>query len=578
MATNGFTWIDYAIFTIVTAISCIVGLYFGLFSRQKTIEDYLFGGKNMKWFAVSISLTASALSSHSIVGLATEVYLHGSQVILMTFSIALASLANYFLYVPVFSNLKMTSIFEYLEMRFNGFLRKLIMLIAVGTYMCVLPLCMYTPSLTFSQATGVNLYIIASVMTCVCMLYTSLGGIKGVTWSDVVQLSITITLVIALIVMGIVSTGSVSEVIHRASDGDRLKIFDFNPDPTVRVSFWTILLGSTATSCVTLCTSPHEVQRYSTIPRRLIPRLIASYSTIYTFAKMLCMTLGLVMYAKYFDCDPKSIGAIKKADQVLPYFITELTTSIPGFNGLFLAAFFGSSLSIYSTLLNTLSGIVYNDIAPWIISEKLLRKAPSFIMKLLVVIFGLLSIAFIYLLENGGTVFELSYYVRGTTGGTMFGVFTLGVLLPFANSKGAFLGAIASVLLMGVIVVNNSIYVRNGFIHHSPKSLHTYGCNTTTFSNFTLNVTATPQPPSPETSFWLFRVSFQYFELIGAMTTIVIGAVVSWVTKTEDNQVINPKLLTPIVRKYCRPVQEAQDQEIGPLKETVKNVVSGDDY
>uniref|UniRef100_A0A1Y1MQD0 Sodium/solute symporter n=1 Tax=Photinus pyralis TaxID=7054 RepID=A0A1Y1MQD0_PHOPY len=272
MATNGFTWIDYAIFTIVTAISCIVGLYFGLFSRQKTIEDYLFGGKNMKWFAVSISLTASALSSHSIVGLATEVYLHGSQVILMTFSIALASLANYFLYVPVFSNLKMTSIFEYLEMRFNGFLRKLIMLIAVGTYMCVLPLCMYTPSLTFSQATGVNLYIIASVMTCVCMLYTSLGGIKGVTWSDVVQLSITITLVIALIVMGIVSTGSVSEVIHRASDGDRLKIFDFNPDPTVRVSFWTILLGSTATSCVTLCTSPHEVQRYFTIPKQLIPR------------------------------------------------------------------------------------------------------------------------------------------------------------------------------------------------------------------------------------------------------------------------------------------------------------------
>ncbi|XP_031341915.1 sodium-coupled monocarboxylate transporter 2-like isoform X2 [Photinus pyralis] len=196
-------------------------------------------------------------------------------------------------------------------------------------------------------------------------------------------------------------------------------------------------------------------------------------------------------------------------------------------------------------------------------------------MKLLVVIFGLLSIAFIYLLENGGTVFELSYYVRGTTGGTMFGVFTLGVLLPFANSKGAFLGAIASVLLMGVIVVNNSIYVRNGFIHHTPKSLHTYGCNTTTFSNFTLNVTATPQPL--KTSFWLFRVSFQYFELIGAMTTIVIGAVVSWVTKTEDNQVINPKLLTPIVRKYCRPVQEAQDQEIGPLKETVKNVVSGDD-
>ncbi|KAK5642181.1 hypothetical protein RI129_008348 [Pyrocoelia pectoralis] len=344
MEQNFFTWIDYAIFVIIIAISCIVGLYFGFFSKQKTTEEYLLGGKNMKWLPVSISLTASALSSQSVVGLATEVYLHGSQVLLMTVSMSLASLANYFLYVPVFSNLQVTSIFEYLELRFNNAVRKLVMFITTAAYTCILPLCMYAPSATFSQATGVSLHVIAPVMTLVCVLYTSLGGIKGVTWSDVVQLTITVVLIITLIVMGTISSGGVSEIFQRARQGGRLTIFDFNPDPTVRVSFWTIILGSTISFCVTLCTSAHEVQRYFSIPKRLITRLMFSYSSIYIGAKIMCMTLGLVIYSTYHDCDPKSVGAIKKADDILPYFVNEITSHITGFKGLFLAALFGSSL------------------------------------------------------------------------------------------------------------------------------------------------------------------------------------------------------------------------------------------
>ncbi|KAK5642180.1 hypothetical protein RI129_008347 [Pyrocoelia pectoralis] len=412
--------------------------------------------------------------------------------------------------------------------------------------MLLLPLFLYSPSLTFSQASGVNYLTIASIMTFVCIFYTSLGGVKAVVWADVLQLTITVFTITVIIVMGVVSIGGIDNLYGSFH-------VSFNPDPTVRISFWTIMLGFSVTFCSVTCTSATDVQRYLSVSNNFRKRLIITCTVMVAAVKLMCVSLGLIMYGKYFDCDPKLNRDVEKEDQIVGHFITEMTSHIPGFNGLFVAALFGSSLSVFSTLLNTLSGIIYHDITPWFMPKKKFKPLTEVIlMKIFVLIIGIVSIGLLYVLENAGTIFEMVYYLKGLSGGCVFGIYVLGLFVPFANVKGAFGGGITSVILMGVIIVNNQIYIRNGLIKHNPKPLHTFGCNNTVFNSTTPTTTL-------DERFWLFKISFQYYDLMGTVVTVLIGSIISWLTRSGSGSAVNPDHLSPIVRKYCDTYQFEAD-------------------
>ncbi|KAK4876859.1 hypothetical protein RN001_009365 [Aquatica leii] len=193
---------------------------------------------------------------------------------------------------------------------------------------------------------------------------------------------------------------------------------------------------------------------------------------------------SLIIYAKYYDCDPKSAGEIKKADQIVPYFIIEITASLRGLIGLFAAAIFGAAFSTVSTFLNTTAGIIYTDLAHFFIPKKLLREKPGIILKIFTVMIGLSSIGTLYLLEHVGTIFEVLYVVRGVTDGTVLGIFTLGLIFPIANTKGAVTGGIASLTLMLVLIIKSQMYLWSGAIKYETKPLYTYGCNESINADF----------------------------------------------------------------------------------------------
>uniref|UniRef100_A0A2S2QKM3 Sodium-coupled monocarboxylate transporter 1 n=1 Tax=Sipha flava TaxID=143950 RepID=A0A2S2QKM3_9HEMI len=175
-------------FAIMICLSAIVGLYYGCVERkQNTVSDYLLGGRDMTLIPITISLIASHISGITLLGVPPETYIHGTQYALTGMGFVLTGIIVEKFYLPVFYELQLTSMYEYLEYRFDGNVRSLMSIIYAFSLMLYIPVVIYIPALAFSQVTGLNVHTVTKIICSVCIFYTTIGGLKAVVWTDAIQ-------------------------------------------------------------------------------------------------------------------------------------------------------------------------------------------------------------------------------------------------------------------------------------------------------------------------------------------------------------------------------------------------------
>lgn len=142
---------------------------------------------------------------------------------------------------------------------------------------------------------------------------------------------------------------------------------------------------------------------------------------------------GIVMYARYHDCDPVAAGFVEKADKLMPFFVQDIMGYLKGMPGVFISCVFSAALSTLSASLNSLAGIVYFDyIKPRI---KHTESRANFIMKSIVLFTGLYCIAAGVIVEKFSSIIQMLYSITGVTFGAVFGVFLLGMLVPQSHGR-----------------------------------------------------------------------------------------------------------------------------------------------
>lgn len=144
-----FGWTDYTIFAIMLIICMGIGIYFSNEDRKRRKqatngitedEEYLLGGRTMAAFPVAISALCTNLSGSFILGVSTEVYLYGYQYLFYYVTFIFAMLTFSYLMLPVIHDLKLTSVYEYYEKRFDRSVRLLGSMIwfISGVKICIL--------------------------------------------------------------------------------------------------------------------------------------------------------------------------------------------------------------------------------------------------------------------------------------------------------------------------------------------------------------------------------------------------------------------------------------------------------
>ena len=309
-----------------------------------------------------------------------------------------------------------------------------------------------------------------------------------------------------------------------------------DPSPFVRSSFWTVSIGLTTLWISNLGVSQTCIQRFLAVPDINFARKsvwIFVFGLI--FIKSASCLTGIIMYAKYETCDPVTTKQIEKVDQILPFFVMEVASKIPGLPGVFIAGIFSAALSSMSTGMNTLAGTIYEDFFRHRYPNAT-EKRVSDVMKALVIILGLLIVSLVFVVEQMGQVFRVSFAVSGLTAGSLLGLFTIGMLSRYVNTKGVIWGAVGSMLIVGVIMVGAQSLPKA-----PPLPTRVDGCDAS------LNFTITKQEVlTIDDTPLIFKLSFMYYTLVGSVLLIGIAYVVSYFT--GGCEPFDERLLAPFRR------------------------------
>lgn len=372
---SGLETLDFAAIGFYFALTFGIALWFG--RKQKDVDDFFVGGRRMPWFAVGLSILATLFSTLSYLGMPGETIKNGMGVFMgylaVPFSMAVVTL----LWIPFFMRLRLTSAYEYLELRFSYPVRligaSLFVLLRLGWMSMVIFAASMAldrvkgPDLTFLP--GPDIYWWIGLVGVIAAIYTAVGGIQAMIWTDVLQCLLLLAGVLLAIgyVAAVDGTGPVDWWKTAANTEGRNNLPPvFSWDITVRV---TIVFALINNFFWTICTHGSDqvvLQRYFSVSSLKNARrsYFINFLVDLTMASLLslCGLALLAYYLKHADQVPGGLTAVKGADKLFPHF---LGNQLPaGFAGLIISAFLCDAIQTLESGVNAITAVAANDIVP----------------------------------------------------------------------------------------------------------------------------------------------------------------------------------------------------------------------
>ncbi|XP_050526960.1 putative sodium-dependent multivitamin transporter [Daktulosphaira vitifoliae] len=523
--------------------SVLIGLYYRITGgRQKTTEEYILGDKNLSVIPVGFSLMASFMCATTMFGLSSENYMRGTHFMVINASNILGTPIVAYLFLPVFFKLGYVSIYQYLEERFGKMVRTATSLAFSLQTILRTALVLYAAAIATDAITGIPQVISMIGVGVICIFYSTIGGIKAVIITDLFQSILMFASVFAVIIISALEVGGLTEIWNIANEYGRVNFSNFQIDPTVRHSWWSLFIGGMFTYVSVYATNQVQVQRYLTMKNydAAVKTLWFSWPLTAFLSLAMCFS-GLAIFVKYRDCDPLKTHRIESGEQLMSLFVLDTMGSIPGLTGLYLSGVWSSAMCTVSAALNSLAAVTLEDyILPFSRAE-LSDKNRVVFLKLMVIVYGILSIMLGYCAQYVGSLLEASMSLLGIIGGPILAIFTLGIFVPYVNQKGSLIGLTIGLVFLFVIGL--------GGPKPRLKNLPTYtnGCK---FENNLINSTlsVTPIYKDSESYIYLFRISYMYYIVLGFLTTSVVALIASLCFKSDVKD-LKPILLSSLVSK-----------------------------
>lgn len=193
-----------------------------------------------------------------------------------------------------------------------------------------------------------------------------------------------------------------------------------------------------------------------------------------------------------------------------------------------------------------MSAIVLEDFFKPFFKEGLSERASSIIMRGTVLVLGVLSVALVYVVQHLGSVLQLSMSVPAACVGSIFGVYTIGMFIPWIGKRAAFYGALTASAIMIYIVFRSQLDIARGLIRYDTKITSVEGCQ----YNFTIAETTTKAPPIDDFERQFHHISYLYYMPLGALITCMSAFILSFLFGFDDPDNVDSRLLAPFIRKY----------------------------
>jgi len=438
-AFGTFNYIVLAIYLIAILLN---GLYFS--RKVKGTDDFFKAGSRIPWWAAGISIFGTQLSAMTFIAIPAKIYGTDWRILVGQFSIIIVAPFIIIFFLPFYRRLNVTTAYEYLEKRFNVFVRCFGSISFLLLQFSRIGIVLWLPSIALSVATGMDVNLCILLMGIFCIIYTSLGGMEAVIWTDVTQVVILgVGALLCLIYIAIQSPVPWNEMMEIADADHKFRLLDFRWEPG-SVAFATILLGTVCQNFISYGTDQAVVQRYMTTKDEAASRKSIWTNAILAIpASFIFFLIGTALYV-YYKLQPEQLAPeVSKVEAIFPLYIVENLPS--GFAGLLIAAVFAASMSSLDSAMNSSSAAVTTDFYRRFKSNTS-EKSCLFVARVVTIVIGILGTGFALLLAHSDikSIWDQFAFFLGLFGGGLGGVFILGIFTKRANGLGAACGLIIS--------------------------------------------------------------------------------------------------------------------------------------
>lgn len=412
-----------------------IGLHFA--KGQNSLDEYFLGRRRFGAFVMSISVLGTATSAISFLGVPGFVVAQDWSIIASSLVMAPAALLVASLFVPVFYGLRLTSVYEYLERRFDrrvAVLNSALFLLMRGTLAGV---AIFAPSLALSVVTGWDLTLCIVLSAALTIIYTTVGGMSAVVWTELLQVIILFGGALYIVgYFGVVLDGGPIEWYERASAANKFNVLDFRFSAT-EITFWSSALGGMVFNVAFYGIDQVLVQRYLAASSAKAARRSLALNALYAIPVILVLFLmGTLLYLFIQDHSGRFPDNLQ-TDQYLPYFIVNFLPR--GLPGLMIAAIYAAAMSTLSSVLNSLTTITITDFIRPGSSRPISDAAQMRLARWITVAWGVVAIGTALLAGHLDSKVTLAA-VKGASlfMGGMLGVYLLGLYSRRLGAGGAY--------------------------------------------------------------------------------------------------------------------------------------------
>jgi len=254
---------------LVVAVYIVWIVYDGLRRSKGTdkVDGYFLANRSLPWWAVGLSVIATQMSAVTMVGTTGQGYLPGLRFVQFYFGLPIAMIILSVTVVPFFTRAKVYTAYEYLERRFDTRVRSLASFIFLMGRAFSLGVTLAAPAVVMSTILGWQLPITIMVICVPMILYTTIGGVQAVAWTDVKQMFVVVAGMSATVVVllyGIFDHVGFGQVLNLAGATGRLQAVDFKFDPREQYTFWSGIIGGLFLMLAYFGCDQSQVQRYLT--------------------------------------------------------------------------------------------------------------------------------------------------------------------------------------------------------------------------------------------------------------------------------------------------------------------------
>ena len=440
-------WLDWIVIVVYLAAMVGMGLYFYLREKRNSTSDFFVGGRRIPFWAAGLSLYAANTSSISFIAIPAKSFETNWQYLTNNLIAVMGLMFVGAYIVPLLRRLDLMSVFSYLETRFHPAIRMfasaLCIVMQIGSRMSVI---LFLPALAIATITGIDVVWSVLIMGGFTIVYTAMGGMKAVIWTDVVQVIVKMggaVFAIGFIVWHL--KGGFGEFAAIAAADDKTHLLDFSFDLT-KATVWGFVFLVVFDVVLTFPKDQVLMQRtLSTKSDKEAGRSIWAFAAIMIPGGIIFYSIGTALFA-YYKTHPERLDPLLPIDATFPLFIA---AELPmGVTGMIIAGIFAAAMATLSSIMNSVATLASVDFYEKLAKNPTPKKSVLF-AEVATVATGLIGIAVALILSRFDirSLFDVSIELAGLLGGGFAGAYTLGMFTRRANSPGVAIGVAASIAL-----------------------------------------------------------------------------------------------------------------------------------